>query len=90
MGPAGAGRYGVIPLAAVDISRFVRVVASIEPQFGDEGKRGRVWAAFERLMQPEVLGKVAAGGNEGWMNGLKFKRDFEEFVKDVHSFLVVQ
>mmetsp|Transcript_35937 Transcript_35937/g.107371 ORF Transcript_35937/g.107371 Transcript_35937/m.107371 type:complete len:327 (+) Transcript_35937:1214-2194(+) len=85
--PAG---MALLPLAAADVGRFAAVVGTIEPQFGDESKRARVRAAFERLLHPEVLGKVAAGGYEGRMNRLKFKRDFEMFAKDVHSFLVIQ
>ena len=85
--PAG---MALLALAAVDLAKFAAIITSIVPQFGSIEKQQRVQAAFEQLMQPGVLSKVSSGGYEGRMNRLKFKKDFELFVRDIHSFLVIQ
>jgi hypothetical protein len=79
----------LLPLAAIDMGRFANVVSVISSQFGSLEKAQRFQAAFQRLMKPEVVSKVASGGYEGRMNRLKFKAAFDEFVKDIHSFLVL-
>jgi len=85
--PAGAA---LLPLAAVDVNKFVAVVNSLAQNLGSQEKQQRLQSAFQILMKPEVITKVAAGGYEGRMNRLRFKKDFEVFVRDVHSFIVIQ
>ena len=84
--PAGSA---LLPLAAIDMGRFANVVSAISTQFGSPEKAQRFQVAFQKLMQPEIVAKVASGGYEGRMNRLKFKAAFEEFVKEIHSFLVL-
>lgn len=79
----------LLPLAAIDMGRFANVVSVISSQFGSLEKAQRFQAAFQKLMKPEVISKVASGGYEGRMNRLKFKAAFDEFVKDIHSFLIL-
>lgn len=84
--PAG---MALLPLAAVDITRFVAVVNGLTQQISPE-HQARLQAAFQTLIQPEVLAKVASGGYEGRMNRVRFKKEFDVFVKDIHSFLVLK
>ena len=77
----------LLPLAAVNVNRFVTVVSGIAQQLPVE-QQPKLLKAFEILIQPQVLDKITTGGYEGRMNRLKFKKDFEVFVKDIHSFLV--
>mmetsp|Transcript_839 Transcript_839/g.1941 ORF Transcript_839/g.1941 Transcript_839/m.1941 type:complete len:1304 (-) Transcript_839:31-3942(-) len=84
--PAG---MALLPLATIDMGRFGVVVTTLSSQFGSAENIQRFQAAFQSLMQPQVVQKVASGGYEGRMNRLKFKAAFEEFVKEVHSFLVL-
>ena len=84
--PAGAA---LLPLAAVDMTRFGGVVNAISSQFGSVQKKQRFERSFQSLMLPEVVAKVSSGGYEGRINRLKFKACFEEFVKEIHSFLVM-
>ncbi len=52
-------------------------------------KSQRVQGAIQRLLQPDVVSKVGHGGYEGRMNRIRFKKDFEVFVQEIHSFLVL-
>ena len=79
----------MLPLAAVDPQRFVEVVNGLTQQVPAE-QQVRLQGAFEKLINMEVLKKVSSGGYEGRMNRVRFKKDFETFVKEVHSFLVVK
>jgi hypothetical protein len=83
--PAG---MALLPLAAVDINRFATIVNSISQQL-DLEKQQRLQTAFQRLMQPDVVSKVANGNYGGRNNRLRFKKDFEVFVKDIHSAVLV-
>jgi hypothetical protein len=89
-----AAGMALLPLAAVvDVNRFASIVQDLSAQVPHEQQRLRLQAAFQKLMQPETLSKVAAvaeGGYEGRRNRARFKKDFEEFVNDVHSFLVLK
>jgi hypothetical protein len=80
----------LLPLAAVDPQRFVAVVNVLTQQVPSEQQRTRLHGAFEKLINVAVLEKVSNGGYEGRMNRMRFKKDFETFVKEVHSFLVVK
>jgi len=83
-----ASGMALLPLAAVDVNRFVAVVSGLAKQLPTE-QQPRLLKTFEILIQPEVLGKITTGGYEGRMNRLKFKKNFELFVKEIHSFLVL-
>jgi hypothetical protein len=79
----------LLPLAAVDPQRFVAVVNDLTQQVPAE-QQARLQGAFEKLIKMNVLEKVSSGGYEGRMNRVRFKKDFENFVKEVHSFLIVK
>ena len=83
-----AAGMALLPLAAVDINRFATIVNSISQQL-DLEKQQRLQTAFQRLMQPDVVSKVANGNYGGRSNRLRFKKDFEIFVKDIHSAVLV-
>ena len=75
-------------LASIDMNRFVNVVNKISQNL-DEEKQKRMQNAFQQLMQPEVLSKVANGNFGGRVNKMRFRRDFEIFVKDIHSAVLI-
>lgn len=79
----------LLPLAAADLNRFALVVQRICQQIPSE-YQPRLSHAFEQLLQPDILGKVLSNGYEGRQNRLRFKKDFESFCQDVHSFLVLK
>lgn len=87
LGPAG---NAFLPLAAVDIERFIGLVNTISEQLGSDDKQRRLHAAFETLIQPEMLAKAGADGKEGRFIRFQFKSDFNKFVHDVQSFLIVK
>jgi hypothetical protein len=79
----------LLPLAAVDVPRFATIVNEIcNATTLDQNRRLHV--AFEKLIQQEVIAKVNAEGFEGRVNRERFKHDFEEFVNESHSFLLVR
>lgn len=78
----------LLPLAAIDMGRFANVVNSISQNL-DSSKKQKMESAFQRLMQPDVLAKVANGNYGGRLNKMRFKKDFEVFVKEVHSAVLV-
>lgn len=80
----------LLPLAAIDVNRFAAVVKSLVDQLPVEDQKARLQSGFQSLMQPEVLHKVASGGLEGRRNRIQFKKDFENFVHDIHSFLILK
>lgn len=84
-----ASGMALLPLAAVDINRFVAVVNGLARKIPEQ-QQPRLHMAFENLVQPEVLSKVSSGGYNGRMNRIKFKKNFEMFVKDIHSFVVIK
>jgi len=90
--PAG---MALLPLiAALGVPRFVGVVNKISQRVlgADDERRGRLHNAFERLVRPEVLAKVANAteGRDARVVRVQFKRDFDVFVRDVQSFLIVK
>lgn len=84
-----ASGMALLPLAAVDVNRFVAVVNGLVQNIPVE-QQARLHVAFENLVQPEVLSKVSSGGYNGRINRIKFKKNFELFVKDIHSFVVIK
>lgn len=85
-----AAGMALLPLAACDINRFAVVVHDLSAQVPDLQQRARLDEAFSKLIQPEAMSKVSAGGYEGRMHRARFKSDFETFVSEVHSFLVLR
>ena len=89
----------LLPLAAMDLSRFGGVVQQLTQQVSmvdyyhhqqQQQQQQRLVAAFERLLQPDIVSKVTNGGYEGRQNRIQFKKDFETFCHEIHSFLVLQ
>ena len=87
--PAGTA---LLPLAAIDVQKFISVVNAISQQLqlGSDGKQRRLHSAFEKLIKPDMLAKVGAEGREGRIVRVQFKKDFDDFVRDVQSFLVMK
>jgi hypothetical protein len=85
--PAG---MAFLPLAAIDVQKFIGLVNAISQQLGGDEKQRRLHIAFEKLIKPEMLSKVAAEGREGRFVRLQFKNAFDGFVRDVHSFLIMR
>ena len=85
-----AAGMALLPLIAVNMDRFAAVVQELKNQVPDVHQQNRLQVAFNKLIQPEALAKVSAGGYEGRMNRAQFKKQFEEFVNEVHSFLVLR
>jgi hypothetical protein len=86
MEPAG---LALLPLAAIDINRFAVVVQGIAHQIPAE-HRQRLMASFEVLFKPEVVSNPTMGGYEGRKNRILFKKEFESFCQETHSFLVIK
>lgn len=78
----------LLPLVAVDVQKFIVMVTAISQQLVG-AKQSRLQSAFEKLIKPEMLAKVAAEGREGRVVRVQFKNDFDVFVRDVQSFLVI-
>jgi hypothetical protein len=69
-------------LASMEFSNIAVLVNAISLQTGSQD---RLNAAFEKLIKPELVSKTALR-----MTRMKFKTEFDSFVKDVHSFLVTR
>jgi hypothetical protein len=78
----------LLPLAAVNMERFANIVNSLSQQL-DATKQQRMQSAFQQLMNPDVVAKVANGNYGGRLNKMRFRKDFEVFVKDIHSAVLV-
>jgi len=76
-------------LTVVDWNRFTMVVQSICQKIPLE-QQGRLSNSFERLLQPEILSKALTSGYEGRQNRIRFKKDFEHFCHEIHSFLILK
>ena len=84
-----AAGLALLPLVAVDLQRFAAVVQQLTHQVPMEHQQ-RLSQAFERLLAPDVVSKVSSRGYEGRQNRIKFKKDFEEFCHEIHSFLIIR
>jgi len=83
--PAG---MALLPLAAIDINSFGRVVQAIAQQIPPEQQQ-RLMSNFESLIRADVVSKMATSkGHEGRKNRILFKKDFESFCHEIHSFLL--
>ena len=83
--PAG---MALLPLAAIDISGFGGVVQGIAQQIPKENQQ-RLISNFESLIRADFVAKLKnAKGHEGRKNRILFKKDFESFCHEIHSFLL--
>jgi hypothetical protein len=80
----------LLPLAAVDMGRFGVVVQQLTQQCAPIEHQHRLANAFEGLLKSEIVGKVSSRGYEGRQNRIRFKKDFENFCNEIHSFLVIK
>lgn len=90
--PAG---MALLPLmAVVGAPRFGGMVNGISQRMlgADEERRRRLHDAFERLVRPGHALQYASvlDGREGRVVRIQFKKDFDVFVRDVQSFLIVK
>jgi hypothetical protein len=85
--PAGTA---LLPLVATDFQSFIGLVDSMKQQLGCADKQRRLQKAFETLIKPELLAKVSAEGREGRFVRYQFKSDFNNFVREVQSFLITK
>lgn len=85
-----AAGVALLSIAACDLNRFASVVRELSSQVPISQQRYRLDAAFSTLMQPDVLAKCSASGHGGRANRVRFRKDFEVFVNDVHSFLALR
>lgn len=79
----------LLPIAAIDLSKFATVVQGITQQISVEHQQ-RLSSAFEGLLKQEALSKVSTHGYEGRQNRIRFKKDFENFCQEIHSFLLMK
>lgn len=79
----------LLPVAAIDLPQFGAVVHEITLQVPAEHQQ-RLSNAFASLLQPEILSKVNSRGYEGRQNRIRFKKDFEMFCHEIHSFLLIK
>ncbi len=82
--PAG---MTLLPLVAIDIQKFINLINAISQQFGEKQKQ--LCCAFEKLIKPDILANVVKEGREGRVVRVQFKNDFDAFVRNVQSFLVI-
>ena len=87
-----AAGLALLPLIAIDVKRFVHLVSIMTQKLDSSEKQQRFLAAFEKLLHPEMISKVTnnSGGYEGRMTRIQFMKDFDVFVRDVHSFLILK
>lgn len=83
------GGTTLLTLAALDVARFASVVQGITQQIPVENQQ-RLSSAFHLLLKQEVLTKVTSNGYEGRQNRIRFRKDFEDFCNEVHSFLLIR
>jgi hypothetical protein len=84
-----AAGMALLVLSTVDLPKFAGVVQVITRQVPTEHQQ-RLSAAFEGLLQHDILSKVASRGYEGRQNRIRFKKDFETFCHNIHSFLLLK
>ncbi|KAG7367414.1 hypothetical protein IV203_030085 [Nitzschia inconspicua] len=84
-----AAGLALLPLAAIDINRFAAVVQGIAQQIPPEHQK-RLISSFQGLLQPDVVLRVTSVGYEGRKNRILFKKEFETFCHEIHSFLLTK
>lgn len=84
-----AAGTALLHLAVVDLNRFAAVAQGIGQKIPAE-QQPRLSESFQRLLQPEILTKAFSTGYEGRQNRIRFKKDFENFCHEIHSFLVLK
>jgi hypothetical protein len=85
-----AAGMALLPIIAINPARFVAVAHELTNQVPDQRQRDRLGVAFSKLIQPEMIAKANSGGYEGRANRIRFKEKFEEFVNEVHAFLITR
>jgi hypothetical protein len=84
-----AAGTALLTLAALDLSQFAGVVQGITQQMPAENQQ-RLSKSFQVLLKQEVLAKVISPGYEGRQNRIRFRKDFEDFCNEIHSFLLTR
>eukprot|EP00537_Pseudo-nitzschia_pungens_P003624 CAMPEP_0172378284 /NCGR_PEP_ID=MMETSP1060-20121228/69343_1 /TAXON_ID=37318 /ORGANISM="Pseudo-nitzschia pungens, Strain cf. cingulata" /LENGTH=1243 /DNA_ID=CAMNT_0013106001 /DNA_START=86 /DNA_END=3817 /DNA_ORIENTATION=- len=83
-----AAGMALLPLAAIDINGFGRVVHGIAKQVPPENQQ-RLISNFEMLIQADIIAKIKTSkGHEGRKNRILFKKNFELFCHEIHSFML--
>jgi hypothetical protein len=77
-------------ISACDVNRFANVVQELSLLLPNPQQRARLDVAYTKLIQPDVLSKAGANGYEGRMNRISFRKSFELFVNEIHSFLILR
>ena len=85
-----AAAMAILYIAACDVNRFANVVQEVSLQITNQEQRTRLDIAYTKLIQPDVLSRAGANGYEGRTNRLSFRKAFESFVNEIHSFLVLR
>jgi hypothetical protein len=81
----------LLPLVAVDLQQFAIVVQDLTHLYiANPVHQHRLTAAFETLLSREAVSKVLSQGYEGRQNRILFKKNFETFCHEIHSFLVIR
>ena len=80
----------LLVIAAIDLPRFVAAANTVTQSRINQEQQQRLQIAQQKLFQHDMLSKVLEEGYEGRHNRRSFKESFEEFVNDVHSFLMVR
>jgi hypothetical protein len=78
----------ILVLAAVDIPRFATIVNELAASASPEQQQ-RLHTAFTNLFKEEVVANASKEGYEGRICRENFKEEFEGFVNNVRSFMVV-
>jgi len=80
----------LLPLASIDINRFGVVVQGIAQQIPPHHQQ-RLIQNFETLIKADIVVKLkTTRGGEGRKNRILFKKDFESFCHEIHSFLLIK
>lgn len=80
----------VLPLIAVDVNAFEGIVRHLCEQLDQEEKKLRLDRAFRTLVRPEIVANATSNGKLGRTNRMAFKKLFEAFIKEIHSFLILK
>jgi hypothetical protein len=85
-----ATAMAILYMAACDVNRFANVVQEVSLQILNQEHKARLDTAYTKLIQPDVLAKAGRNGYEGRTNRLAFRKAFESFINEIHSFLVLR
>jgi hypothetical protein len=87
-----AAGMALLPIIAIDVNRFVALVNALAEMLSTTEQQQRLHAAFGKLVNHDLISSVQHGlkGFEARKVRMQFKKDFEVFVKEVHSFLIMK